>query len=107
MAKLAAIAVSVTTDGHSRVKPCDCFIAKAQMISRIPAVMRANHAMAASLQSCRAVPDLNLRKEGEDVASRRSDGSGKAGNQARRPDERRVTRERALTTSAPCLSIAI
>lgn len=39
-AKLIAIAINVTIEGHRRVKPSDCFIVKAQTISNKPARIR-------------------------------------------------------------------
>jgi hypothetical protein len=67
--KLRTIVTTVTTEGHRRVKPSDCFIEKAQTTSNKPAAMSMIHATAGSLRSNRrAVPDLNPSK-GEDVAS--------------------------------------
>jgi hypothetical protein len=58
--KLKTIVTTVTTEGHSRVNPSDCFIEKAQTISSKPAAMSMIHATADSLLlDRRAVPDLN------------------------------------------------
>jgi hypothetical protein len=55
--KLTIMPLMVITLGHSREKPCDCFIAVAQTISNKPARTRDIHATAASF-GCRAVPVL-------------------------------------------------
>src|SRR4051794_27655022 len=56
---LMIIAAKVMTLGQRRVKPSDCFIAKAQTISQRPAMTRMNQATTASLLPVEPTSILN------------------------------------------------
>jgi hypothetical protein len=72
--KLPTMVTSMIAVGTTHVKPCDCLIAKAQTISRIPAATRQTQAISASPRGNRVVPEL-LPDVGEVVLAARSCGA--------------------------------
>src|SRR5690606_27529959 len=71
-AKLAIMTTTVTTEGSSLMKPCDCFIEYAQTTSRIPATSNEIQAMAALLTKEPGRPGACSRSGGGRPPGRRS-----------------------------------